>query len=211
MLNTPLISDLIFKGEVAEIKEIMKRSRELGMQTFDQSLFDLYEAQTVTFEDALRNADSVKAKMVLEGANSPTTPKADQILADNDVHVVPDVMANAGGVVVSYFEWVQNLQHFRWDEREVNDKLGTIMRRAYREVAARGREEGTTLRIAAYETGIERVLEAAAELTKVGAGVHAYVIGRRGHRRSDTRTAGRASTEPSSSRSARWSHRNPSP
>src|SRR6187399_3312078 len=59
MLNTPLISDLIFKGEVAEIKEIMKRSRELGMQTFDQALFDLYEGQAVTFEDALRNADSV--------------------------------------------------------------------------------------------------------------------------------------------------------
>ena len=75
--------------------------------------------------------------MVIEGANSPTTPTADEILADKGVHVVPDVMANAGGVVVSYFEWVQNLQHFRWDEREVNDKLGTIMRRAYREVAAR--------------------------------------------------------------------------
>ena len=59
MLNTPLISDLIFKGEVAEIKEIMKRSRELGMQTFDQALFDLYEGQAITFEDALRNADSV--------------------------------------------------------------------------------------------------------------------------------------------------------
>ena len=59
MINTPLISDLIFKGEIAEIKELMKRSRELGMQTFDQSLFDLYEAQTVTYEDALRNADSV--------------------------------------------------------------------------------------------------------------------------------------------------------
>jgi twitching motility protein PilU len=59
MLNTPLISDLIFKGEVAEIKEIMKRSRELGMQTFDQALFDLFEAQAITFEDALRNADSV--------------------------------------------------------------------------------------------------------------------------------------------------------
>jgi len=59
LLNTPLIADLIFKGEVAEIKEIMKRSRELGMQTFDQSLFDLYENQLVTFEDALRNADSV--------------------------------------------------------------------------------------------------------------------------------------------------------
>ena len=59
LLNTPLISDLIFKGEVAEIKEVMKRSRELGMQTFDQALFDLYESQSITFEDALRNADSV--------------------------------------------------------------------------------------------------------------------------------------------------------
>jgi len=59
MLNTPLISDLIFKGEVAEIKEIMKRSREQGMQTFDQALFDLYEGNDITFEDALRNADSV--------------------------------------------------------------------------------------------------------------------------------------------------------
>jgi twitching motility protein PilU len=59
MLNTPLIGDLIFKGEVSEIKELMKRSRELGMQTFDQSLFDLFEARQITYEDALRNADSV--------------------------------------------------------------------------------------------------------------------------------------------------------
>jgi glutamate dehydrogenase (NAD(P)+) len=107
------------------------------------------------------NADEVKARLIVEGANSPTTPAADDILADNDVTIIPDVMANAGGVVVSYFEWVQNLQHFRWDEREVNDKLGTIMRRAYREVSARSREEGSSLRVAAYETGIERVLEAA--------------------------------------------------
>src|SRR3712207_8408839 len=62
-----------------------------------------------------------------EGANSPTTPKADQILADNDVHVIPDVMANAGGVVVSYFEWVQNMQHLRWDEEDVNERLRKIM------------------------------------------------------------------------------------
>ncbi len=107
------------------------------------------------------NADRLECRVMVEGANSPTTPAADRILRDKDVYIIPDVMANAGGVVVSYFEWVQNLQHFRWDEREVNDKLGTIMRRAYREVSARAREEGVDLREAAYLVGIERVVEAA--------------------------------------------------
>ena len=106
------------------------------------------------------NADRMECRVLVEGANSPTTPAADRILRDKGVYVIPDVMANAGGVVVSYFEWVQNLQHFRWDEREVNDKLGTIMRRAYREVSARAREEGIDLREAAYLVGIERVVEA---------------------------------------------------
>jgi glutamate dehydrogenase (NAD(P)+) len=107
------------------------------------------------------NADRLRCRMIVEGANSPTTPAADEILADKGVLVVPDVMANAGGVVVSYFEWVQNLQHFRWDEREVNDRLGRIMRKAFREVSARAKKSGSSLRQAAYETGIERVMEAA--------------------------------------------------
>jgi len=107
------------------------------------------------------NADKLDCKMIVEGANSPTTPKADQILADKDVTVVPDVMANAGGVVVSYFEWVQNLQHFRWDEREVNERLGRIMRKAFREVNARAQEDDVSLRVAAYQLGIDRVIEAA--------------------------------------------------
>ena len=108
------------------------------------------------------NADSMNCRLIVEGANSPTTPNADEILNDKGVFIIPDVMANAGGVVVSYFEWVQNLQHFRWDEREVNDRLGTIMRRAYREVLGRSKQdENVSLRVAGYELGIERVLEAA--------------------------------------------------
>jgi len=107
------------------------------------------------------NVHLLDTRVVIEGANSPTTPKADEALTDRGVLVVPDILANAGGVIVSYFEWVQNLQHFRWDEREVNDKLGTILRRAFREVNARAREDEVPLRVAAYELGIERVVDAA--------------------------------------------------
>jgi len=106
------------------------------------------------------NAERLACKMLIEGANSPTTPKAEAILNEKGVYIVPDVLANAGGVVASYFEWVQNLQHFRWEEREVNDKLATVMRRAYREVSARAKESGCGLRDACYEIGIERVVQA---------------------------------------------------
>jgi glutamate dehydrogenase (NAD(P)+) len=107
------------------------------------------------------NADRMSCKILLEGANSPTTPIADEMLHEKGVFVIPDVLANAGGVVVSYFEWVQNMQHMRWEEREINDRLGKIMRGAYREINAVAKERSLPLRIAAYELGIERVVEAA--------------------------------------------------
>jgi glutamate dehydrogenase (NAD(P)+) len=105
------------------------------------------------------NAGSIRARLVIEGANNPTTPTAEDILRDNGVVVVPDVLANAGGVVVSYFEWVQNLQHSSWEEHQINDKLGAKMRSAYHEVEQRATRRKLSLRVAAYELAIERVLE----------------------------------------------------
>jgi glutamate dehydrogenase (NAD(P)+) len=106
------------------------------------------------------NADLLRCRVVLEGANSPTTPAADEILADKGVFVSPDVLSNAGGVIVSYFEWVQNLQHFRWSEEEVNERLATIIKRATAEVCEKARGDSIPTRVAAYELGIARVLEA---------------------------------------------------
>ena len=106
------------------------------------------------------NADAVCARIVIEGANSPTTAAADEILNDTGVLVVPDVLVDAGGVTVSYFEWAQNLQRLSWDERDVNDRLEAKMRRAYREVEHRAHPCGVSLRVSAYELGIERVIKA---------------------------------------------------
>src|SRR5436190_10176544 len=98
------------------------------------------------------------ATMVVEGANNPTTVEADRALEEEGVYVIPDVLANAGGVVVSYFEWTQNLQHFRWEEEEVNRKLRDTMARAYRSVAARSEERDLPLRTTAFEIAVERVV-----------------------------------------------------
>jgi glutamate dehydrogenase (NAD(P)+) len=109
-----------------------------------------------------KNAAQVQARYVIEGANGPTTPHADLILRENGVTVVPDVLANAGGVTVSYFEWVQGLQAFFWTEQEVNSKLDQIMVRAYAQVQAEAKRHETDLRTAAYMVGVRRVAEATA-------------------------------------------------
>jgi glutamate dehydrogenase (NAD(P)+) len=106
------------------------------------------------------NAERVKASIVLEGANGPTTPEADVILRERGVIVIPDILANAGGVVVSYFEWVQGLQHYFWDESEITARLKEIMMRAFTRVWALGTKESTDLRTAALMEGISRVAEA---------------------------------------------------
>jgi glutamate dehydrogenase (NAD(P)+) len=107
-----------------------------------------------------KNAAALRCKMMVEGANGPTTLEADAILADRDILVVPDILANAGGVTVSYFEWVQGLQQFFWSEEEVNRKLIDLMQSAYHSVEYLAKEKGVTLRTAALMRGIGRIKEA---------------------------------------------------
>ena len=107
------------------------------------------------------NADAIKAKMIVEAANGPITPTADATLNERDIVVVPDILANAGGVTVSYFEWVQNIQQFKWELDQVNDELHKRMTRATDSVFDRAEAEGTSLRDAAFDIAVERVAHAA--------------------------------------------------
>jgi len=106
------------------------------------------------------NANDVQAKMVVEAANSPMTTVADEILGERGIHVVPDILANAGGVTVSYFEWVQNIQVFTWDEDQVNTELEKYMLPAYQAVRKVMDERQVNMRTAAFSIAIERVSEA---------------------------------------------------
>ena len=106
------------------------------------------------------NAGKIQAKLIVEAANGPTTSEADEILAKRGIEVVPDILANAGGVVVSYFEWVQNIQSVSWTEDEVNKKLKDIMVAAFESVWDLTQEKHTTLRMGAYLIALKRVVDA---------------------------------------------------
>ena len=144
-------------------------SRESG------SVVDLKSTERITNEELLEldvdvlvpaaldrvvnesNADAVKARIVMEGANHPVTPAADGILHDRGIVVVPDILANAGGVTASYFEWVQNIQQFRWDEEHVNTELRKVMANAWKNVHGRATVDGIPLRLAAFAIAVEKV------------------------------------------------------
>jgi glutamate dehydrogenase (NAD(P)+) len=143
-----------------------------------RTLAGLKDAETITDEELLlldvdilapcaleqviteQNAHQVRASIICEGANGPVTPAADAILEDKGVLILPDVLANAGGVVVSYFEWVQGLQEYFWKEVEVNAKLNDIMSRAFDETWETAQSRKMPMRVAAYGLAVQRVAEA---------------------------------------------------
>ena len=104
-----------------------------------------------------KNAGKLRCRILAEGANGPTTPEADLILNDSDIFVIPDVMCNAGGVTVSYFEWVQDIQQFLWSEQQVNQKLEELMFRAFNQVRQFARQRKLPMRTAALSLGVEKV------------------------------------------------------
>ena len=106
------------------------------------------------------NAPKINTKIIVEGANGPTTPEADAIFYDRNIMVVPDILANAGGVVVSYFEWVQDIQRLFWEKDDVNERLESVMTRSFDQVLAASQEHKTDLRTAALLVAVERVADA---------------------------------------------------
>jgi glutamate dehydrogenase (NAD(P)+) len=110
----------------------------------------------------MRNAADIKARIVTEAANGPVTPEADEVLLDNGIFLIPDVLANAGGVTVSYFEWVQDLQHFFWSEDEIDERLHRIMRHSFARVMQSKETHGVDMRLAAYILAVQTVSAASA-------------------------------------------------
>ncbi|HOB41768.1 MAG: Glu/Leu/Phe/Val dehydrogenase [Bacillota bacterium] len=158
-LNIPHITKYVEENRVLEgySEPGVSNISNADLLTLDVDLLIPAALQNQITEE---NAEDVRAKFIVEGANGPTTAEADKILAANGVLVVPDILANAGGVICSYFEWVQNLQNFYWTEEEVNSRLDKIMTHSFAEVWDFAHEEDLSLRTGAYILGVKRVADA---------------------------------------------------
>jgi glutamate dehydrogenase (NAD(P)+) len=144
-------------GTVADCPESDSISNEELLELDVDVLIPAALGEVITHD----NADRIRARIIVEGANHPVTPVADRILTERGVTVIPDILANAGGVTVSYFEWTQNIQQFRWSEERVNSELREHLVRAYEQVRDRAAAADLTLRQAAFAIGVERVATAA--------------------------------------------------
>lgn len=144
-------------GSVVNYKDAENISNEELLELKCGVLIPAALEEVITY----KNAPKIKAKIIVEAANGPTTPEADEILFDKGVFVVPDILANAGGVVVSYFEWVQNLQSYYWEEQEVNSKLEKIINRSYENVLNIAQKHKCHMRLAACMIAVKRVADAA--------------------------------------------------
>ncbi len=137
-----------------------KGAREISNEELLEADADILVPAAMENQITEEIAKKVKAKIIVEAANGPTTTEADAVLNERGIIVVPDILSNAGGVVVSYFEWVQNLQAIFWDEKEIYSMLEKIMTKGFDEVYAVSREKDVTLRIAAYMVALDRVIKA---------------------------------------------------
>jgi len=154
------IDDLIsYKARNRGLKGFSKGEEISGSDLFELKC-DILIPAAGEMQITADNADSLNCRLLAEGANGPTTLEADEILRDKGIFVIPDILANAGGVIVSYFEWVQDLQNFFWDEQEVNNKLREILLRAFHEVNQMSKKEHVDMRLAALMIGIRRVSQA---------------------------------------------------
>jgi glutamate dehydrogenase (NAD(P)+) len=144
-------------GTVADCPESDSISNEELLELDVDVLIPAALGEVITHD----NADRIRARIIVEGANHPVTPVADRILTERGITVIPDILANAGGVTVSYFEWTQNIQQFRWSEERVNSELREHLVRAYEQVRDRAAAADLTLRQAAFAIGVERVATAA--------------------------------------------------
>jgi len=156
-LNVPQIID--YKEKTGSLEGYPQVSYLSNQELLELSC-DILVPAAIENQITAENAARIKAKIIAEGANGPTTPEADEILFDQGVFIIPDILANAGGVTVSYFEWVQNLQEFFWTEVEINEKLQATMTRSFQEVLQISQQERVNMRTAAWMLGIHRVARA---------------------------------------------------